>query len=88
MHGKLANAAPLQRGTGKSFLLRNMLYAMRKIFPMGIVFSRTETANSFFGDFVPKEYIYDDVRKPFLLPLLTTCRYIPKSSLSTWSCAR
>lgn len=50
-----------RRGTGKSFLLRNMLYAMRRIFPYGVVFSRTETANSFFSDFVPKSYIYDEV---------------------------
>ncbi len=51
----------MQRGTGKSFLLRNILYAMRHIFAFGIVFSRTEVANGFFSDFIPESFIYDDV---------------------------
>lgn len=50
-----------RRGTGKSFLLRNILYAMRHIFAFGIVFSRTEVANGFFSDFIPESFIYDDV---------------------------
>lgn len=48
-----------RRRTGKSFLLRDLMYINRDI-PFGNVISSTEEANQFFGDFVPKTYIYAD----------------------------
>lgn len=46
-----------KRGSGKSFLMRNIMYAHRNI-PRGIVVSGTENVNKFFGDFIPPSYIY------------------------------
>lgn len=48
-----------KRATGKSYLLRDVLYHLRDI-PMGIVISPTESANQFFGDFIPSILIYEE----------------------------
>lgn len=47
------------RRTGKSFLIRDLLYHHRKI-PIGICMSGTENANPFFGDFIPDSFIYSE----------------------------
>jgi hypothetical protein len=47
------------RRTGKSFLIRDLLYHHRTI-PIGICMSGTESANPFFGDFIPDSYIYSE----------------------------
>jgi hypothetical protein len=48
-----------KRETGKSFLLKDLLYHHRDI-PIGTVVSPTESANTFFGDMVPPIFIHDD----------------------------
>ena len=47
-----------KRETGKSFLVKDLLYNHRKI-PIGTVISGTEAANSFYGDIVPSLFIHD-----------------------------
>lgn len=48
-----------KRRSGKSFLVRDIFYHHRNI-PRGIVFSGTESANPFFGDFFPDTFIYPE----------------------------
>jgi len=48
-----------KRGSGKSYLTKDILYYKRDI-PIGTVISGTEIANGFYGDFVPKIFIYDE----------------------------
>ena len=48
-----------QRRSGKSFLMRDILYHQRDI-PIGVVMSGTEEASPFFGDFMPKLFIHDN----------------------------
>lgn len=48
-----------QRGTGKSSLMRDLLYHLHiQGYPRTVIFSGTEAANSFFSKFVPREYIH------------------------------
>lgn len=47
------------RRTGKSFLVRDIFYHHKNI-PKGIVFSGTEDANPFFGDFIPDCLIHTE----------------------------
>jgi hypothetical protein len=50
-----------KRRSGKSFLVRDLLYHMRKRFIGGIVMSATEEANGFYqGIGIPPAYIYND----------------------------
>ena len=45
--------------THNSFLVRDIFYHHQKI-PRGIIFSGTESANPFFGDFFPDSFIHSD----------------------------
>ena len=47
-----------KRETGKSFLVKDLLWHMRDV-PIGTVISGTEAANTFYGDIVPSLFIHD-----------------------------
>ncbi len=51
-----------KKDTGKSFLVRDILYNTQKEFPMGTVISGTEVANEFFQHMVPSRFIFDKYR--------------------------
>jgi len=68
MGSMLPNATILllgRRRTGKSFLCRDIFFHHKEI-PAGIVFSGTESANPFFGDFIPDTFIHSKY-KPALI---------------------
>jgi hypothetical protein len=48
-----------KRGTGKSFLTKDILYYHRDI-PLGTVISGTEGANHFYSDIIPKILIHEE----------------------------
>ena len=48
-----------RRDTGKSFLVRDLLYYHQDI-PIGTVISGTEAGNGFFAEHVPKLFIHDE----------------------------
>ena len=48
-----------RRDTGKSFLVRDLLYYHQKI-PIGTVISGTEAGNGFYSNHVPKLFIHDE----------------------------
>lgn len=48
-----------KRRSGKSFLVRDIFYNHRHI-PCGVIFSGTEEANPFFGDFIPDSFIHSE----------------------------
>jgi hypothetical protein len=48
-----------RRDTGKSFLVRDLLYYHQDI-PIGSVISGTEAGNGFYGKYVPKLFIHDE----------------------------
>ena len=48
-----------KRETGKSYLVRDLLYRHRDI-PIGTVISATEHANKFYGNIVPNIFIHDE----------------------------
>jgi len=48
-----------RRGSGKSYLIRDLFYNKRNI-PYGLIFSGSEGTNQFFGDFIPSTIIYEN----------------------------
>ena len=48
-----------RRDTGKSFLVRDLLYHHQDI-PVGTVISGTEAGNGFYSNYVPKLFIHDE----------------------------
>lgn len=47
-------------GTGKSSLIKSIIYHKKHIFPVGIFMSGTEDSNNFYSGFVPDCFIYND----------------------------
>jgi len=48
-----------KKDTGKSFLIRDILFNTQSCFPVGTVISGTEVANEFFQNMVPSKFIHD-----------------------------
>ena len=51
-----------KKDTGKSFLVRDILFQTQRHFPVGTVISATEVANEFFQHMVPSKLIHDKYR--------------------------
>jgi hypothetical protein len=69
-----------KRRSGKSFLVRDLLYQMRKRFVGGIVMSATEEANNFYSDMgIPKAYIYHEFDEAALERLIETQKRLTKA---------
>jgi len=48
-----------KKDTGKSFLVRDILFNTKSHFPVGTVISATEIANEFFQNMMPSKFIHD-----------------------------
>lgn len=66
-----------KRKTGKSFLIRDIMYYHRDI-PVGTVISGTESANCFYGHMVPKLFIHDEYKPEIIENILKRQRAITK----------
>jgi hypothetical protein len=58
-----------KRETGKSFLIRDLLYHHQSI-PIGTVISGTESANSFYGTIIPPLFIHEEFNPLIIQNLL------------------
>ena len=76
------NAGPVvvligRRDTGKSFLVRDLLYYHQDI-PIGTVISGTEAGNGFYSQHVPKLFIHDEYSSPLIENILTRQKQVLK----------
>lgn len=63
-----------KRGTGKSTLLCDLMYHNRGKFDCGLVFSATEDANGYWGQYMPPAFIYNDFDEAALSRFVTAMR--------------
>ena len=56
-------------GTGKSTIIKSIIYSKKHILAVGQVFSGTEDSNGFFGEFFPDSFIYNGLDASELTPL-------------------
>ena len=47
-------------GTGKSSLIKGLLYAKKHIFPVGMAMSGSEDTNHAFAEIMPSTFVYND----------------------------
>lgn len=66
-----------RRSTGKSFLVRDLLYYHQDI-PIGTVISGTEDGNGFYGQIVPKLFIHDEYNSAIIENVLKRQRTVFK----------
>jgi hypothetical protein len=69
------------RGTGKSFLMRDLLYHHQDI-PIGCVISPTEIANHWFSSFVPPSFVYEEYTPEIL------ARFVQRQKMATAQCSK
>tara|TARA_B110000211_G_scaffold221353_1_gene268885 strand:+ start:106 stop:414 length:309 start_codon:yes stop_codon:yes gene_type:complete len=69
-----------KRGTGKSFLVKDLLYFHTDL-PIGTVVSGTESANRFYGDFVPNAFIHDEVDPQLVQNIITRQKIVMKKKI-------
>ncbi len=66
-----------RRDTGKSFLVRDLLYNHRNI-PLGTVISGTEAGNGFYSEHVPKLFIHDEYSTEIIANILKRQKQVLK----------
>ena len=66
-----------RRDTGKSFLVRDLLYYKQDI-PIGTVISGTEEGNGFYGKHVPKLFIHNEYNTAIIEKILQRQRQVLK----------
>ena len=66
-----------RRDTGKSFLVRDLLYYQQDI-PIGTVISGTEAGNGFYGAMVPKLFIHDEYNTAIIENILKRQKIVMK----------
>ena len=66
-----------RRDTGKSFLVRDLLYYHQDI-PIGTVISGTEAGNGFYGKLVPKLFIHDEYNTAIIENILKRQKIVIK----------
>lgn len=66
-----------KRETGKSFLVRDILYHNKDI-PVGTVISGTEGANSFYSNMIPPVYIYDEYKPEIIVNVIKRQEMVQK----------
>jgi|TARA_Y100000816_G_scaffold289640_1_gene276522 hypothetical protein len=66
-----------RRDTGKSFLVRDLLYYHQDI-PLGTVISGTEAGNGFYSKHVPKLFIHDEYNQSIIENILKRQRTVLK----------
>ncbi len=66
-----------RRDTGKSFLVRDLLYYHQDI-PIGTVISGTEAGNGFYGAMVPKLFIHDEYNTAIIENILKRQKIVMK----------
>ena len=66
-----------RRDTGKSFLVRDLLYHHKNI-PIGTVISGTEAGNGFYSKHVPKLFIHDEYNTSIIENILKRQKIVMK----------
>jgi hypothetical protein len=59
-----------KKDTGKSFLVRDILFNTQSCYPVGTVISGTEVANEFFQNMVPSKFIHDKYRPEIVMNVI------------------
>lgn len=68
-HRFLLEDFTVTHNTGKSTLIKSILYSKKHIFPTGKVHSGTEDSNGFFGEIMPSSFIENGLDLNNLLPI-------------------
>lgn len=72
-------------GTGKSTLIRSILYSKRHIFPTGLVFSGTEDSNHYYSTMFPSTFVYNKLDLDVIRDFIRRQKIMNTYSDNPWS---
>lgn len=72
--------------SGKSYLIRDILYSKKHIYPVGLVMNGNEDSNHFYSSIFPDTFIYEELNTPVLLNLKRRQRLAKKLLPNPWAC--
>ena len=72
-------------GTGKSTIIKSLLYEKQAIFPVGLVLSGTEDSNGFYGQFFPPSFIVQGYSEPKLKTFIERQKRARRELTNPWA---
>lgn len=72
-------------GTGKSTLIKGLLYAKKDIFPCGVAFSGSEDANHGFSSFMPSTFVYNSYNETKITEFVKRQKLAKQHLQNPWS---
>lgn len=84
-HRFLLDTYDIVRNTGKSTLIKSLLYAKKHIFPVGMIMSGTEENTGFYSEFVPSTFVYSEYREDKIESLINRQRLAKQHLPNPWA---
>lgn len=72
-------------GSGKSVLIKHLLYSKKHLFPAGLVISGSEDSNRFYSTIFPDLFIYESYRKDVVKNFIDRQKLAKKHLPNAWS---
>ena len=72
-------------GTGKSVLIKDLIYSKKDIIPVGTVISGSEDSNKFYETFFPKLFIYEKYNKSIIERFIERQKIAKEKFGDTWN---
>ena len=69
-HRFLLDSCDVVRNTGKSTLIKSLLYSKKHIFPAALAVSGSEDSNHAYSQFIPKSFIYNEYNEGILTEMV------------------
>jgi dephospho-CoA kinase len=73
-------------GSGKSILIKHLLYAKKHVIPTGIVISGSEDSNKFYSTLFPDLFIYDKFKKEIVENFVKRQKLAKDLLPNAWAC--
>jgi len=84
-HRFLLDTCDVVRNTGKSTLIKSLLYSKKHIFPCGIAISGTEDSNHAYRDFMPSSFIYNEYSEDVITEFIKRQKLAAQHLKNPWS---
>ena len=84
-HRFLLASGDIVRNTGKTFLIRSLLYAKKHVYPIGLAFSGSEDTNHTFSKFIPSTFIYNKYDEEKIKDFINRQKLAAKHLQNPWA---
>jgi ABC-type phosphate/phosphonate transport system ATPase subunit len=71
-------------GSGKSFLIKNLLYCKSHLIPVGLVISGSEETNKFYSKMIPEKFIHNEYNENILERFIERQKYAKQYIKNPW----